>query len=66
MQKDTKRKKKLTVEEENKLWREFWVNKLGHYPTKIEKVVRKVSFEEFNKEKGELYKEFEEFVNSRK
>lgn len=42
------------------------MNKLGHYPTRVEKVVRKVSFEEFNKEKEELYKEFEEFVNSRK
>ena len=57
---------KLALEDENKLWREFWVNKLGYYPTKIEKVVQKVSFEEFIKEKEELYIEFREFVNSRK
>jgi len=32
----------------------------------VERVVQKVSFEEFNKEKEELYNEFRDFINSRK
>lgn len=56
----------LSFEQEEKLWREFWINKLGYYPTKIEKVVSKVSFKEFNKEKEDLEIEFKQFVNSKK
>ncbi len=66
MQKIVKQNKRLTLEDEKKLWREFWVKKLGYYPTKVERVVQKVSFEEFNKEKEELYNEFRDFINSRK
>ena len=33
------------------LWKLFWIEKLGYYPTKVEKVIRKVIWEEANKEK---------------
>jgi hypothetical protein len=42
----------------------YWTQKLGYYPTRIEKVGRKVSWEEANKEKEKEDLEFEVFLKS--
>lgn len=34
----------LSFEEEDKYWREFWIMKLGKWPDKIEKGVKKVTW----------------------
>ncbi len=40
----------------------YWINKLGYYPTKIEKVVRKLTQAEANREKEKEDHEFEMFL----
>ena len=53
----------IELEKERLLWREFWTYKYGGvYPTRIEKVVKKMTFEEDNRERDALNKEFEDFV----
>ena len=42
----------------------YWIQKIGYYPTKIEKVGRKISWEEANKEKEKQDLEFERFLKS--
>jgi len=44
------------------LWKLYWTKKLGSYPDKIEKVVKKLTFEEFNKQKEQGDLEFREFI----
>jgi len=39
----------LKYEEQQKIFREYWMQKLGFFPTKIEKVATKLSWEEANK-----------------
>ena len=55
----------ITYNKEVELYRLFWVEKLGAYPTKIEKVIRITTFEEMNKEDELLNREFENFVNNK-
>ena len=55
----------ISYEEEVMLQKEFWIHKLGYYPTKIEKVARITTFEEENKESEKLHSEFVEFIKQR-
>ena len=48
--------------DEREFWRLFWINKYGSYPTKMVKVIRKLTFEEDNKESEELERDFQKFV----
>lgn len=66
MRKSNHVKEELVLEKERQLWREFWIQKNGYYPTIIAKVARKVTFEEDNKEREALNKEFQEFANNKK
>ena len=52
----------LEIKRLQELHKLFWTEKLGYYPDKIEKVARKVTWEESNKEKEKLNSEFEEFL----
>ena len=40
-----------------------WINKLGSFPTKMEKVISKKTWEEKIEEKKRLNNDFKEFVN---
>jgi len=53
---------KAEMQRLKKLKELFWTQKLGYYPTKIEKVGRVVKFGEFDREKEQLDKEFELFL----
>ena len=42
---------KLSYQDEIKYWKEFWINKLGKWPEKMEKVVRNATWKEKNEER---------------
>jgi hypothetical protein len=53
----------IKYELQEKLSRLFWIEKQGFYPTKVEKIVRKISLKQFGEESELIYKEYTEFVN---
>jgi len=53
-----------TIQYLQRLKEMYWTKKLGYYPTKIEKVGRKITWEEANKEKEKEDLEFELFLKS--
>jgi len=53
---------KLSFEEQNEIYKKFWISKLGRYPDKIEKVGKVVSFAEDNSESEKLDKEYKMFI----
>ncbi len=55
---------KLPFEEKQKIYKEFWISKLGKYPDKIEKVVRVVSLQQKSKESEELYREYQIYIEN--
>ena len=55
----------ISYEEEVSFWRKFWIHKLGYFPTKIEKVARKVTFKEDNEESEKLHAEFVAFIKQK-
>ena len=57
---------KLSFEQQDKIYKEFWISKLGSYPDKIEKVVRIVSFEEDNRASEQIDKEYKIFIEKYK
>jgi NCAIR mutase (PurE)-related protein len=58
-------KLKLSFENENKYWKEFWIMKLGKWPDRIEKVVTIVTHKEDNEESDRLDKELTQFILER-
>ena len=52
----------LSYEDEEKYWREFWINKLGKWPDKIEKVAKRGTWKEKNEEAAIIDAEFKEFI----
>lgn len=57
---------KLSFKQQDKIYKEFWISKLGGYPDKIEKVVRIVSFEEDNRASEQIDKEYKIFIEKYK
>ena len=53
---------KAEMQRLQKLRELFWTKKLGYYPTKMEKVGRRVTWEQANKEKEQEDLEFQEFL----
>ena len=45
------------------LWRKYWINKLGYFPVKMEKIAFKITWKEKNEEKGKFEKNYKEFIN---
>lgn len=53
----------LEYELQQKIWRLFWIEKQGFYPTKVEKIGRVISLKQFSEESELFYNEYTEFVN---
>ena len=45
------------------LWRKYWINKLGYFPVKMEKIAFKITWKEKNEEKEKFEKDYKEFIN---
>lgn len=59
-----KKYNKLSFENQDKIYKEFWISKLGKWPDKIEKVIKRVTFEEDNKASEKINKEFKLFIEN--
>jgi hypothetical protein len=56
----------LSFEEEDCYWKEFWINKLGKWPDKMEKVGKIVTRKQDNEESEKLDAEFTQFILERR
>ena len=52
------KKLRLSFKQEDKYWKEFWIMKLGKWPDRIEKVVKKGTWKEKNEESEKLDTQF--------
>ena len=63
---ELRRRLRLSYKKEEMYWREFWIMKLGKWPDKMEKVVKKVTWKEDNEESDKLDAEFTQFILERR
>ena len=53
----------LSYKKQEVIWRKYWINKLGYFPAKMEKIAAIVTWKEKNENKEQLEKDYKEFVN---